>query len=336
MDERRRALLALGIVAAGAQILDAVAENLPPDFKRGSVRANGVEFQFVEMGKGPLALCLHGFPDSPWTFRYLLPELARAGYRAVAPFTRGYAPSEIPADGDFSTRALAKDPSSLHEALGGGGDAVLIAHDWGAVAAHGALSSEPRRWRRAVVGSIPHFNVFTKIAFRYPQLKRSFHFWFFQMPPAELVVAGNDLAFIESLWRDWSPNYDPTPEMEWAKGCLRYPPNLHAAMGYYRAFFDPTTFGTPSWAKEQNEVLGRPVPQPTLYLHGINDRCIALSEENAKAVLEQLGPGSEVWRVPGAGHFFWVEIPVEVNRRVIKFLKNVRSVSAKANRNART
>lgn len=47
-----------------------------PEFGRGEVRANGLRFHYLEMGEGPLALCLHGFPDSPWTYRYLLPELA--------------------------------------------------------------------------------------------------------------------------------------------------------------------------------------------------------------------------------------------------------------------
>src|ERR1700704_6943291 len=120
-----------------------------PEFKSGVVQANGLRFQYLEMGSGPLALCLHGFPDSPWTYRYLLPQLAQAGYRAVAPFMRGYAPTQIPLDGDFSTNALASDPNALHEVLGGDSNAVLIAHDWGAVAAWGALADGPARWRRA-------------------------------------------------------------------------------------------------------------------------------------------------------------------------------------------
>jgi pimeloyl-ACP methyl ester carboxylesterase len=321
MDEKRRALLALGVAAAGTRVLDAVAQMPVPELKRGSVRANGLEFGFLEIGTGPLALCLHGFPDSPWTFRYLLPELAQAGFRAVAPFMRGYAPTEIPANGDFSTSALAKDPNALHEALGGSSDAVLIAHDWGAAAAYGALAAEPSRWRRAVVGNVPHFNVFGQLAFSYPQLKRSFYFWFFQMPPAEAVVAANDLAFIEALWRDWSPNYDPTPEMSRVKDCLRNPANLHAAMGYYRSFFDASRFGSAAWAEEQTGVLGRPVPQPTLYLHGMSDGCIALDEDRAKAMRGFLGPGSEVARIPDVGHFFWVEKPAQINQRAVRFLK---------------
>ena len=70
------------------------------------VTANNLDFVVLEMGKGPLALCLHGFPDSPFTWRHLLPELAGAGFRAVAPYMRGYAPTSVPADGHYYTAAL--------------------------------------------------------------------------------------------------------------------------------------------------------------------------------------------------------------------------------------
>jgi len=50
---------------------------------------------------GRLALCLHGFPDTAWTWRHVGPILAAHGYRVVAPFSRGYAPTAIPDDGDY-------------------------------------------------------------------------------------------------------------------------------------------------------------------------------------------------------------------------------------------
>ena len=46
------------------------------EFITREVQANGLRFHYLEMGEGPLALCLHGFPDSPYSYRYLLPELA--------------------------------------------------------------------------------------------------------------------------------------------------------------------------------------------------------------------------------------------------------------------
>ena len=63
------------------------------DFKRGTVRANQLTFEYLTEGDGPLALCIHGFPDSPYSYRYLLTALAEAGYRAVAPWTRSFRPS---------------------------------------------------------------------------------------------------------------------------------------------------------------------------------------------------------------------------------------------------
>ncbi len=117
-----------------------------PEFSTGEVRANGLRFHYQEIGEGPLALCLHGFPDSPYTYRYLLPELAEAGYRAVTPFSRGFAPTELPADRHhIHTSTMVADAVALPEALDGDGDAVLIAHDWGAVAAWGAVGVEPER-----------------------------------------------------------------------------------------------------------------------------------------------------------------------------------------------
>ena len=77
-----------------------------PDFRTGTVRANGINFHYLEMGEGPLALCFHGFPDHAWSFRHLLPDLAQAGFRAVAPFMRGYAPTEPPADGRYQAVLL--------------------------------------------------------------------------------------------------------------------------------------------------------------------------------------------------------------------------------------
>jgi cytochrome c553 len=64
------------------------------EFKTGTVQANGLRFATLEAGDGPLVLCLHGFPDHARSFRHQLPALAAAGFRAVAPFLRGYAPAE--------------------------------------------------------------------------------------------------------------------------------------------------------------------------------------------------------------------------------------------------
>src|SRR5580692_6487863 len=93
--------------------------NTMQDFKRGTVRANQLTFEYLTAGDGPLALCVHGFPDSPYSYRYLLPALAEAGYRAVAPFNRGFAPTELPDDRHHihsSTMAVTRSPCTRHSA----------------------------------------------------------------------------------------------------------------------------------------------------------------------------------------------------------------------------
>ena len=77
------------------------------------VQANGLRFAYLEQGTGPLVMFLHGFPDNAWSYRMQMQAFADAGYRAVSPFLRGYAPTEIPADGIFDPIALGKDLEAL-------------------------------------------------------------------------------------------------------------------------------------------------------------------------------------------------------------------------------
>ena len=121
------------------------------------IRANNMTFRGIEEGPadGPIALLLHGFPDSHHTWRHLMGPLADAGYRAIAPAMRGYAPSDVPADGRYQTAALSLDAIALTEALGGDERAVLIGHDWGAIATYGAVAWSPGTWRKAVAMAVP-------------------------------------------------------------------------------------------------------------------------------------------------------------------------------------
>ncbi len=186
-----------------------------PDFERGTVEANGLQFHFLAAGSGRVALCLHGFPDSPWTYRYLLPELARAGYRAIAPFNRGFAPTELPADRHHvHSSTMVADAIALGDALAGGEQAVLIAHDWGAVAAWGAAGHRPDLWAQCVILNIPPFEIFGENIVTYEQIKRSFYFWYFQLQHViEASISADDFAFIDRIWGDWSPGYDASEDL---------------------------------------------------------------------------------------------------------------------------
>ncbi len=181
--------------------------------RQGRVEANGIEFGYLAAGNGPLVLCLHGFPDSAHTWRHLLPELARNGFRAVAPFMRGYAPTALAADGCYRLGALVADAVALHEALDGDEQAVLIGSDWGAEAAYGSGAITPERWRRLVTLAVPPAALDERIFSDYEQLKRFFYLFLMKTERADDVIAANDMAFLDRLWEDWSPGYPAAEEL---------------------------------------------------------------------------------------------------------------------------
>src|SRR2546430_14506852 len=119
------------------------------EFSIGSVTANSIDFHYLELGAGPLVLCLHGFPDNAYIYRYLLPVLAAAGFRGVAPFMRGYAPTSAAPDGRYQSVLLAQDAVALIPALGAE-RAMVVGHDWGAQANYGAAVLAPDSVARIV------------------------------------------------------------------------------------------------------------------------------------------------------------------------------------------
>ena len=284
------------------------------------VSANGTDFSYLECGTGKLALLLHGFPDTAQTWRHLMPQLAEMGYRVVAPFMRGYAPSAVPSDGCYQTAMLARDANALHENLGGDSEAIIIGHDWGAPSCYGAAIDAPNRWHRVVGMAVPP-TAALGMAFvqNLEQIKKSWYMFFFQHGLADLVVGANNHAFIEMLWRDWSPGYDASVDLEFIRKSLADPKNLQAALGYYRATLGDG-YRDPQLSELQNQMAASVPTQPLLYLHGANDGCIGADVvESAK----KIAPANVKFEVvEAAGHFLQLEQPKVVNKLICDFLAN--------------
>lgn len=195
--------------------------------------ANGVQFAYFEEGQGPLVLLVHGFPDTAETWRDVRPALAARGYRAVSPFTRGYWPSEVPADGRYDIETLGRDVLAWIEALGER-DAIVVGHDWGATAAYAAAALAPERVRFLVTVAIPHPAAIERSL---GLLWKMRHFVRFQSRLAERAVRRNDYAYVDTLVRRWSPAWRvPPDETRPVKEAFEHPGCLTAALGYYRAF----------------------------------------------------------------------------------------------------
>lgn len=286
----------------------------------------GIDFVALAWGPadGPLALCLHGYPDTARTWRHLGPYLAERGWRVVAPYTRGYAPTGLAPDGSYQLGALTRDVVELHRALGGDERAVLIGHDWGAATAYAVGSHSPQLFRRIVTLAVaPAPVVFSplssvkRLVADLPLVARQLRMsWYmaFQLLPGISERALPRL--IPRLWADWSPGYDAREDVGHALEALRGPDRATAALRYYRGYFLPWTRHR-EYAAEQRHMVGVP-SGPVLYLHGERDGC--LLPEIAKRAADVLPAGSRVELVPGAGHFLQLERPDYVNERIASFI----------------
>jgi hypothetical protein len=122
-----------------------------------SIEVNGASIAYLEGGSpsDPLALCLHGFPDTAYTWRHLMPVLVSHGWHVVCPNLRGFAPTKAPHNDAAGSAILGADANALHKVLGGDERAVLIGHDWGAAAAYKASFEEPDCWSKVITSAWP-------------------------------------------------------------------------------------------------------------------------------------------------------------------------------------
>jgi pimeloyl-ACP methyl ester carboxylesterase len=274
----------------------------------------------------PIALCLHGFPDTPYGFRKLAPRLIESGWRVVAPFMRGYAPSSIPVDGSYHVGALMDDALRVRAAAGGTDRDVVIGHDWGAIAATGLAAMPDSPFAKAVIMSVPPSAALrgrdgaagrARLARRLPrQLLRSWYIFYFQSP---LLPERSASWVVPLLWRRWSPGYRAEEDLRHVDAAIGTPESWRAALGPYRALLRGTR-PPAQYAALQRLWTEKPV-LPCLYLHGRDDGCMTAAF--TPWVEKVLPPGSEVATVERAGHFLQLEQPNKVADLILGFIGSV-------------
>ncbi len=276
-----------------------------------TIDVGGQTLAYFEQGEGPLVVCLHGYPDTAHTWDALLPALAEAGYRAVAPFMRGYHPSPPASDGDYSGLTLGREVLGLIAALGED-SAALVGHDWGASAAYSATAqAAPGQIRALVTLAIPHLRAIRPSV---RGLWKARHFITYQRQKRAVArLKADDFAHVRAIYRRWSPTWDaPEAEIERVKACFRHAGVAEAALGYYW-----------SWREEQRDAaarrtLARRVSVPSLAIGGRADGALVL--ETYAETPQYYEAHYDMALLDGVGHFPHREAPEAVNDLIVGFL----------------
>jgi pimeloyl-ACP methyl ester carboxylesterase len=230
------------------------------------------------------------------------PALAEAGFRAVSPWMRGYAPTEIPASGAYDVDTLGHDALGLIDALGFD-EAIVVGHDWGATAAFSAAGLCPEKIRKLVTIAVPHPASLRPTP---AMLWTVRHFFTLRRRNAASKIRQADFAYIDELVRRWSPAWNVPPnETDAVKRSLGQPGSLEAAIGYYKAL-------SPRIPASQR----RKVSVPAVAFAGTDD---IIDPEAFRRATPRYAAGYEVVTMPG-GHFMHREHPERFNRELLRVL----------------
>ncbi len=292
----------------------------PEQFAHLTVRANGLAFHVAQCGTGDrLALCLHGFPECWFSWRYQLPLLAEMGYRAWAPDLRGYGESERPADiNAYAVENLLADVAGLIDASGCRA-AVLLGHDWGAVIAWYFAMRRLRPLERLVILNGPHPAVMSRAMRSCRQLARSWYVFFFQLPALpEWFLAAREYRAIDNAFRGMAVDQSRFPEEVLAvyrQNAARQGA-LAAMIHYYRALVR-------GGGAARQAALGYPVIDvPTLMIWGEKDT--ALGKETTFGT-DRYVRNLTVHYLPRVSHWVQQEAPDAVNEILRSWLTQAES-----------
>lgn len=319
----------------------------PSDVTHRMVDAHGTRIHLAEMGSGPLVLFVHGFPESWYSWRYQLPAVADAGYRAVAMDVRGYGRSSAPIEIDeYRMVRHVADNVGVVEALGET-DAVIIGHDWGSPIAANTALLRPDRFRALGLLSVPYSprsDTNPLDGFRALAGDEEFYIEYFQAPGRVEAEIEADLArwllgFYFSASGDVPPRERGTGNMSLippgAKMIDRFqwPETMPAWLSdtdfaFYLEEFERT--GLRGGLNRYRNMVAdwhdlaymhlAPIRQPALFIGGEKDGPTMWGAAAISRFDQNLPGCTKSVIVPGAGHWVQQEAAEIVNTELLEFL----------------
>jgi pimeloyl-ACP methyl ester carboxylesterase len=272
-----------------------------------TIAHGGQRYVLSTTGEGPDVVLLHGFPDTPYSWEQIRAELVSAGWRVTVPWLRGYHEETIVAGRAYDPETLGRDALGVLDAIGVS-SAVLVGHDWGALSAYTAAALAPERIRAIATAGIPHPSVLERTPSAFWAVR---HFLSLKLPWAQGMCRRNDFAYLDRLYRRWSPSwYGPERDesVSRVKQALSSPATLAGAIGYYR---DLPLGRQPTVNARVPQVQG-------LIIGGTEDLA---DVELFTRTAQLLAQPSRALIVAGAGHWPHRENPALVIPELVEFLR---------------
>jgi pimeloyl-ACP methyl ester carboxylesterase len=303
------------------------------------VETNGIRMAVYEQGQGEPVIFLHGFPELAFSWRFQLPAIAAAGFRAIAPDQRGYGRSSAPSGvEDYGIDRLIADILGLLDALQFE-RATFVGHDWGAfVLWHMSLLC-PERMEKQAILNIPFWPrpPVDPIELFRQRFGDDFYIVNFQdSDQADRTFASDPAHFFDVLMRKNQVSrkeFDRLPPERRVLSLLQTfareesggdPVLSDEERDYFAAAFTKSGFTGPinwyrNWTANWERLAGVPqiVNVPTLFIGAMND--IVVSPEHIEA-MKPFVTDLESHVLENCGHWSQQEKPDEVNRLLIDWL----------------
>src|SRR6266478_379302 len=224
--------------------------------EHGYADSNGVKINYASLGKGPLIVMIHGFPDFWYTWRDQMESLSK-NYQVVAIDQRGYNLSDKPKGMEnYDVRLLVGDVAAVIKHLGRD-KAIVVGHDWGGMVAWSLAIAMPQMVDKLIILNLPHpRGIARELATNPEQQKNSQYARNFQKEDAASKMKAEQLAF-------WVK--DPKAREKYVEAFKRS--DFEAMLNYYKR-----NYPREPYAEDTSPIVK--VKAPVLMIHGLGDTAL--------------------------------------------------------------
>ncbi|HEY9405997.1 MAG TPA: alpha/beta hydrolase [Nitrososphaera sp.] len=279
-------------------------------FTHHMASVNGIQIHYVMGGQGDAIVLLHGWPETWYAWRHVMPALAK-NYTVIAPDLRGLGDSSKPATG-YDGKTVAEDIHQLVTQLGFR-TIFLVGHDIGTQVAYSYTAANPTEVKKLAVMEL------TIPGFAPPGRPPIWWAIFHQTPDVpEALVDGKEMMYLSWFLRGLAYNPSAITQEDINEYVSHYsaPGGMRAGFEYYRAF--------PQDAIQNENYSKTKLPMPVLALGGAYIPVLGGNITMPSIIygMQQLAVNVTGIRVPNSGHFIPEEQPGFVTDQLFKFFGN--------------